>query len=361
MSGTGMGSSTIGVGVIGLGFMGRTHLAAYQAAERDGFPCRVVAVCDPDPERRLGRAPGSAGNIAAAGSAGAERMFDPAQVRGHETAERLLADPAVQLVSICTYTDSHVELALAALAAGKHVLVEKPVALRSADVQRLAVAAQAASAHGLCCMPAMCMRFWPGWPWLRDRVRDGSLGAVRSATFQRLGSGPAWSAEFYRDSARSGGALFDLHVHDADFVHWCFGPPRSVFAAGNEQHVTALYGYGDGAGDAPAHVSAEGAWDLAPGAGFRMRFVVNFERATAEFDLSRTPALVLHTAEGTSAVETAEPGVKTGYDGQVRHLVGVIAAGRTDTRATIDEALNVTRLLEAERESQRTGRAVNAV
>lgn len=341
-------SQTIGVGVIGLGFMGRTHVAAYQAAARDGFPCRVVAVCDPDPARRAGLAPAEAGNIST-GAAG-ERLFDPAQVRGHETAQGLLADPAVHLVSVCTYTDSHVDLALAALAAGKHVLVEKPVALRSAEVQSLALAARSAAAErGLCCMPAMCMRFWPGWSWLRERVRDGSLGAVRSATFQRLGSGPAWSAAFYRDPARSGGALFDLHVHDADFVHWCFGPPREVFAVGDAQHVTASYVYGAGG---PRHVTAEGAWDLAPGAGFRMRFVVNFERGTAEFDLSRTPALVLHTDAGTSAVEAGEPGVRTGYDGQVRRLVETIAAGRTDTPATIDQAVAVTRLLEAERESQ---------
>ncbi|MBX3404199.1 MAG: Gfo/Idh/MocA family oxidoreductase [Phycisphaeraceae bacterium] len=341
-------AEAIGVGVIGLGFMGRTHVAAYQAAERDGFPCRVVAVCDPDPARRAGIAPAEGGNIST-GATGA-RLFDPSRVRGHETAERLLADPAVHLVSICTYTDSHVDLALAALAAGKHVLVEKPVALRSGDVESLALAARAAaSERGLCCMPAMCMRFWPGWSWLRERVRDGSLGAVRSATFQRLGSGPTWSAGFYRDASRSGGALFDLHVHDADFVHWCFGPPREVFAVGDAQHVTASYVYGPGG---PAHVAAEGAWDLAPGAGFRMRYLVNFDRATAEFDLSRSPALVLHTESGTSAVEADEPGVRTGYDGQVRRLLETIAADRTDAPATIDEAAAVTRMLEAERESQ---------
>ncbi len=344
----------IGVGVIGLGFMGQTHLRAYESAAADGFGCRLVAVCDPDEGRRSGKVI-AAGNI---GNADAPTMlFDPRLVKGYATAAELLADPAVQLVSICTYTDTHVELALAALAAGKHVLVEKPVSLRSSEVRRLAAAAeQAQRERGLLCMPAMCRRFWPGWDWLRERVRDGSLGRVRSATFTRLGSGPRWGAAFYRNVSRSGGALFDLHIHDTDFVYWCFGRPERVTAAGDEMHVTTLYHY-SGA-DAPVHVAAEGAWDLAPGAGFRMRFLVNFERGTAEFDLARpptSPALVLHTAEGSSAVEptSAAGRVKTGYDGEVRHLLEAISSGRGELRATMREAVEVAEVLEAEQRSAR--------
>jgi predicted dehydrogenase len=119
-------------------------------------------------------------------------------------------------VSICTPTDSHIELAMTALAAGRHVLVEKPVALRSAEVARLA---QAAAPAGRVCMPAMCMRFWPGWEWLKERIEAGEFGRVRSATFQRVGAPPDWSA-FYGDYARSGGPLHDLHIHDADFIRF---------------------------------------------------------------------------------------------------------------------------------------------
>ena len=355
-------NSSIGVGVIGLGFMGQTHLRAYQAAAADGFGCRLVAVCDPDPARRAGHAQ-TAGNIStrgdvASGAAGTPKLlFDPRLVNSYASPEELLADRAVHLVSICTYTETHVPLALAALAAGKHVLVEKPISLRSAEVRRLADAARLAQTrHGLLCMPAMCMRFWPGWDWLRARVLDGSLGRVHSATFTRMGSGPAWSAGFYRDTARSGGALMDLHIHDTDFVRWCFGPPQSVCSAGDEMHVTTIFRY-TGA-NAPTHIVAEGGWDLAPGAGFRMRFVVNFERATAEFDLARSPALVLHTAEGSSAVEPAAPGIATGYDGEVRHLLNAIATDRRELAATMDEAASVAAMLEAEAESQRRGEPV---
>jgi predicted dehydrogenase len=343
---------TIGIGVIGLGFMGHTHIGAYASAQAAGFDCRLVAVSDRDAARLTGESAGE-GNIATGSQ---ERLFDPATVKGYTDAAGLLADPAVHLVSICTHTDTHVPLALAALAAGKHVLLEKPVALEPADVQRLMAAAGSA---GRLCMPAMCMRFWPEWAWLKGKVADGSLGRVRTAVFQRLGSGPAWAPEFYRNDAKSGGALFDLHIHDADFVCFLFGAPLEVASAGTDHHVTTLYRFrqDDQGGCGPAHVVAEGGWDHAPGFPFTMRYVVNFEGGTAEFDLTRTPTLRLHRG-GQS--ETIDCGTGTGYDGEVRHLLGAIKANTpaSGLNASLEDALLVTRLLHAERQSLRTGRPV---
>ncbi len=329
-------SGTVGVGVIGLGFMGWRHIAAYRAARDAGFACELRAVCDSDPARwEAGAAAGNLGDGAAALTESERRA-----VRVYGDVDEMLHDPAVQLVSVCTYTDSHVDLALRAMAAGKHVLVEKPIALEAAEVRRLADAAAKASTL---CMPAMCMRFWPGWEWLHDRVKDGSLGRVRSATFTRLGSPPGWASGFYSDFSRSGGALVDLHIHDTDFVVWCFGRPRSVASTGSLAHVTTLYRYG---ADGPALVSAEGGWSLSPSAGFRMRYVVCFDEGTAEFDLSKSPVLTLHTAEGSRGIEVP---LGTGYDGEVRHIVGVIASGGRALRATMEDAAVVAEVLESER------------
>src|ERR1051326_3793662 len=132
----------IGVGVIGLGVMGRTHIGGDSAAAGAGLPCGLVAVGDPDPARLSGRVEAK-GNMAAVSGDG-DRVFDPSRVRGYTGAAELLADPGVHLVSICTYTDTHADLAIAALKAGKHVLVEKPVAVRAADVRRVAEAARGA-------------------------------------------------------------------------------------------------------------------------------------------------------------------------------------------------------------------------
>jgi len=344
--------ATVGVGVIGLGFMGRTHVAAYEAAEAAGFDCNVVAVCDEQADRLGDNIPSrdrlpvrrtqtGEGAVARRRPDSTCSPLNSRRARTYTDADRLLADDDVKLVSICTPTDTHVDLAVASLRAGKHVLVEKPVAVRPADVQRLAD--EAANGSALC-MPAMCMRFWPGWVWLKERIDAGTYGRVRSAVFQRLGSVPEWSPAFYADVERSGGALVDLHIHDADFVRWCFGDPDRVICTGSIDHVTTQYHYRGG----PPHVVAEGGWVPTPGFEFRMRYTVAFDSAIADFDLSRGEPLRL-TRDGRTCAVPLDP--LTGYDHQVRHLVQAVTTGRRDLRVTIEEAVAVAHLLEAERRS----------
>src|SRR5207249_1135453 len=107
-------------------------------------------------------------------------------------------DESIDLISICTRTDTHVDLAIRALRAGKHVLVEKPVALHAGDITRVQ---QAQLEFGRLCMPAMCLRFWPAWKWLKDRIDDQQFGQCFSVTLTRLASQPSWSA-FYSDGAK---------------------------------------------------------------------------------------------------------------------------------------------------------------
>ncbi len=334
----------IGVGVVGLGFMGRTHVEAYRAAGAAGFANRLVAVCDTDPERRGGRAM-RGGNLTR--GSGAERLFDASEVRGYADLDALLEDPEVELVSICTHTHTHVDFARRALAAGKHVLVEKPLGLTAVDIEPLA---RAASTAGTLCMPAHCLRFWPGWDWLAQHALAGTFGAPRSITFRRLSARPDWSP-VYADLEATGGALIDLHLHDADFLRHAFGDPRAVQVAGSLHHVSALYRYDDG----PAHAAAEGGWDFTGGFPFRMSYLAAFEDATAEYDSTREPRLLLQRGGRAEPVELA---ATTGYDGEVRHLLALIAAGGTDLRVTVADALATARLLDAERRSLESGTAV---
>jgi predicted dehydrogenase len=341
-------SREIGVGVIGLGFMGRTHLAAYQAAAQAGFSNRLVAVSDPHAERRAGRF-GEGGNLSTGQAA-----FDPAEVHAYADPGELLADPAVDLVSICTPTDSHVALAIAALEAGKHVLVEKPVATELREVGRLAAVAERSTTL---CMPAMCIRFWPGYTWLAARIADGRHGRLRGLTLTRLGTRPDWNRAFYDDPSRSGGALFDLHVHDADFAFHCLGAPRAVSAAGDRSHVRSVWHYEVGPdGGPPPAVALEGGWDHDQAFPFRMRFRAEFERATAEFELSQGARLLLHEQGATRELELAP---HDGYSGEVRALLAAICGDAFDPPADVHQAAAVTRLLEATAESCERGASVS--
>jgi predicted dehydrogenase len=338
------------VAVIGLGFMGQTHVRAYQAAAAAGVECRLAAVCDRSGDRLTGKVQAT-GNLSTTGDAAV--LFDPASVKTTTDPRAIFDDPAIDLVSICTHTDTHIDLAMAALKAGKHVLCEKPVALDSTDVRAIA---EAAYRYNRLCMPAMCMRFWPGWTWLKDRVSDQSLGTLKSITFQRLGSPPTWSPEFYKNAERSGGALMDLHIHDADFVYYLLGRPEEVTSIGTRSHVTTMYRYDERSGK-PTHVVAEGAQDFAPGFGFTMRYASAFADAAATFDLSRPQPLLLHRDGTSAAIELPS---LSGYEAQVRHILDAIERGRNndDLIAPIDDAVAVTKLLEAERESLDRGRPI---
>lgn len=335
-------SAPIGIGIIGMGFMGQTHLAAFRSAADRGSACRIIAVADRDEQRRKGVGM-AVGNLAAGGAAGADLL---AGVRGYATPQELLADPAVDAVSLCTPTDSHGVLAMAALAAGKHVLIEKPVAL---DVETIRGIEGAASAAGKVCMPAMCMRFWPGWVWLKEAVADGRFGRVVSASFTRIGSRPTWAPEFYLDSTRSGGALFDLHIHDVDFIYWLFGSPAAVSSSGDDFGVTTLYDYSHVAGG-PNRVTASGAWLGTAGFPFKMQYLVEFERAVADFDLTRTPPLRL-IADGK--VEEVVIPTGAGYEGEAAEFVEAIVNGRSPG-TTLAQAVAVTGIVRAERASQRS-------
>jgi predicted dehydrogenase len=235
------------------------------------------------------------------------------------------------------------------------VLVEKPVAVTAQDVRRVAGVAKATRKI---CMPAMCLRFWPAWRWLRDRIADGAFGACRSATFTRLAPMPGWSTGFFADGALSGGALIDLHIHDADFVRFCFGDVAAVSSAGRMgrgalDHVTTLYRFARG--DRPHHVVAEGGWDHHPGFTYRMRYIAVFDEATVEYDQLRTPQLVV--CRGGKA-EPVEVSPLSGYDLQTRALLDTLTGKPHDPLPTLDEAVAVTELLEAERTSAAEGRTV---
>jgi len=145
----------------------------------------------------------------------------------------------------------------------------------------------------------MCLRFWPEWSAAKAAVASGSYGRVLSARFRRVAQAPGWGHGHFLNAADSGGALLDLHIHDVDFIRFCFGHPSRVFSRGHTRvsggidHVVSQY---DTAGGAV--ISAEGSWAMTPGFGFCMAYTVVFERATLDYDSSRgTEALRRFVAE----------------------------------------------------------------
>ena len=148
----------------------------------------------------------------------------------YRTVDEALVDPNVEAVDVCLPTDRHAPVAIAALRAGKHVLLEKPMALDGETADR--IIDEAARANRTL-MIAQVLRFQPTFQMLSEMVKSGRLGAVRSALFRRRCAAPAWS-KWLANPGQSGGGVFDLLIHDVDFCIHLFGAPAAVSATGYE-------------------------------------------------------------------------------------------------------------------------------
>lgn len=193
------------VAVLGAGFMGGVHARAYAALPE----AEVAAIYAPSPDR-------------------GQPLADELGTRWTDDMAAVLADPAIDAVDVCLPTPQHREATEAAIAAGKHVLLEKPVAMSLADADALvALAAQTDRVF----MIAHVLRFWPEYEEIARLIHAGDLGKPRSGFASRRQPFPAWSALFSRADL-TGGAVIDMMIHDYDALNWIFGTPAAVTARG---------------------------------------------------------------------------------------------------------------------------------
>src|SRR5262249_50820563 len=196
-------------------------------------------------------------------------------------------------------TDQHVPMALAALKAGKHVLVEKAIALTAQDADAVVAAARKA---GRLFMVAHVLPFFPEFRFAADAVRSGKYGKLIGGHLTGVISRPDWSADI-GDAAKTGGPAVDLHVHDTHFVGLIAGVPRQVFsvgtvgAGGAVEYLTTQYLYGPGG---PALTCSSGAVATS-GRPFVHGFELYLERGTLAYSSGGAP-LTVFTPDGKSDV-----------------------------------------------------------
>lgn len=241
------------IALIGLGGMGVTHYLNYQHIA-DAEVTALVGRSEADREQ-------------------ARKWGLPL----YETLTELCAHETVDLADICAPTYLHKQLALEAIALGKHVITEKPAALCLADAREMYEAAEKA---GVQLYVAQVLQFTPEVERLREVVRDGRYGRPLDACFERLSACPGWiQGGWLFDKSKSGLLPFDLHIHDLDVIVSVFGAPDTVgftSCGGDDkpyrEQYRFSYGYRNG-----LHVNAEAAWFNAR-IPFTARWRVYFER-----------------------------------------------------------------------------------
>ncbi|MFT3971161.1 MAG: Gfo/Idh/MocA family oxidoreductase [Micropruina sp.] len=191
--------------------------------------------------------------LVAVGSRSAERAETFATEHGiprwHSSYETLVEDPAVQAIYVATPHPQHTDIALAAIAAGKAVLVEKAFTATVADTERIAAAAREA---GLFAMEAMWTRFNPAIRHISDLIERGEIGEVRGCQGDLTAFREFDPDDRLFDPAKGGGAVLDLGVYVISFAQHFLGTPDVVRAVGGrystgvEGEFSVLLGYPDG-------------------------------------------------------------------------------------------------------------------
>ncbi len=335
------------IGIVGVGFMGMIHFLA----ARNLKGARVAAVCSRDPKKLAGDWRSIHGNFGPRGE-----MMDLSAVKKYDRLEALLADPEIDLVDVCNPTDLHPATALAALRAGKHVLVEKAIALTAVDAAAMLEAARQARRF---LMVAHVLPFFPEFAYAAEVIRSGRHGKVLGAHFKRVIARPDWSAEI-ADAGKTGGPAVDLHIHDTHFIGLVCGVPQRVFSLGIEeggavQYLTTQYLYGPGG---PAVSCSSGAV-AQKGRPFVHGYEIYLEKATLVYESGTAPLTVL-TADGKVEQPTLPGGgdATTAFTLELQAAVDGVTSGKEPDLLSGKLARDALVLCHKECESVRSGQAV---
>ena len=328
----------IRVGIVGFGFMGRTHYRCWKALE----DVEIAAICEVNP-KITEDAKEKIDNIGQA-----EDFVDLGGLDIYRDLDDMLDGAGLDAVSITLPTYLHAESSIKALSTGMHVLCEKPMALNVEDCLRMI---EAAEQSDRILQIGHCVRFWPEYAIARDIVESGEYSKVIAATFQRLSAAPTWSADnWLMNEKRSGGMALDLHIHDADFVQYLFGMPKAVYSTGAKNtvgslvHIVTQYFYDD-----DKVVTAEGGWSMMPSFGFQMSFNIAMEKATLVYDLTREPTLKI--CPDDKEAFTPEVPAGDGWALEIEHFAGTIRGEKLEQVTTQKQSMNSVEIVEAEKKS----------
>ena len=311
--------------VAGLGFMGATHAGVWSAM--DGVVLHGVVT-----RKKTGEIQAPAGNLDREAVA-----LDFARLKKFATLDEALKDPDVDAVDLCTPTDQHAQEAISALRAGKHVLVEKPLAL-SGDLADQVVSEAGQSGRVL--MAAQVLRFMPAY--VRARELLANLGAVRTASFRRRCAAPAWS-QWLTDPRRSGGGAFDLLIHDVDYACWLFGMPRDVRAAGA---LDAARGIDTLTGELDYDaftVGVSGGWHLTGQYPFSMEFTILCEGGVLEYSSGGGGLNLFHAGGKREAVDLPEGDA---FELELAHFRDSVKSGTFSSTCPPQESANAVKVME---------------
>ncbi len=311
------------VGIVGVGFMGWIHYLAYQKVRG----IKLAAICTRDEKKLAGDWRGIQGNFGPPGE-----QIDVSMLRGYGQVEDLLNDPDIDLIDNCLPPHLHAEVSIRALQAGKHVLVEKPLALTAAECNKIVAAAEKS---GKQLFVGHVLPYFPEYAYARRVIDGGKYGRALGGSFKRVISDPLWLKDFY-DPARGGGPLIDLHVHDAHFIRLLFGMPKTVMSQGRLRGEVVEYCHTLFQFDDPALVvQATSGVIHQQGRPFTHAYEIQLEKATLHFefaafsDVAELMPLKVVTHDGkVLRPDLGDSDPLRGFEAEIKEVVACLRANK---------------------------------
>lgn len=323
----------IRAGIVGAGYIARAHAWGYASLPN----VELAYVADTD----LARATALAERV------GATPL---------DSLDALLATD-VDVVSICTPTPTHAKLAMAAMAAGKHVLCEKPIARTVAEAQAMI---DQAERSGVKFMVGHVSRYEADHAHARKVVERGDLGELRMASQSITGAFPQWGTDgWFGDVSQSGGPLVDLAIHSIDFILWLFkSPVVRVSAVGVKKdqpfhsYVLATMRFANGG---MAQVEASWAHPAPPDAGVSVITELSGTAGRLRWDYDDITSMKVYTGESKQSVLMA------GENSFAAELGAFVRSIEEDTQPPVTgvEALQALRVALAALESLESGKSIS--
>ncbi len=345
----------IRIGIIGIGFMGYTHFEG--ARKLKG--AKVAAIGTRDKKKLAGDWTGIQGNFGPRGG-----HVNLKGIKACSDYRDILNDPEIDLVDICLPTDLHEKVALESIAAGKHTLVEKPIAIEMNAAERMV---KAASKSGVMLMVAHVLPFFPEFQYAAECIQGGKYGRLLAAHFRRVITPPKWS-QAMNDYRRLGGWGIDLHIHDNHYIGLTCGVPQAVFSRGIVQeglvnHVHTQYVYDD----PKLAVSCVSGGIAAKGLEFAHGFEIYLEQATLLFTAGTLAGqwvvdrpLTLVTKNGKATTPALKGGTEwcSAFTAELQTAVNAVRTGKEPVILSGQLARDALKLCHAEAKSIATGKMV---
>jgi predicted dehydrogenase len=317
----------INIGIVGLGGMGTVHYHNYRHI--DG--CRVVAaVCNTEEGKERAKKFG---------------------LTPYASVEEMAEKERIDCVDVCTPTYLHKQHVMEALKLEKHVIVEKPIALRKKDAEEMYALAEE---QNRLLFVGHVLQFTKETEILREAVESGKYGKPLDGYFWRLSATPKWSSgSWLFDKEKSGLIPFDLHIHDLDLIISLFGKPKSfTYTSCGREGLPYKEAYRIQYGFDGLHVTAEAAWYNA-GIPFRAGWRIYLEDGLIEYDGEK---VVLFPPEGEAKVFDLKEDVliPTGINlpptgmfyRELSHFIDCMAKGIPSERVGREQVLAAIEILE---------------